>query len=146
MNSIRKTKNLFPTLNKNLCFNNSKLFLQLKWYLTIMPVNFYLTKRFFPHAITLIASVVGESAIGHNSGGIFISDKWRDLLKASCWSKRWQKLVTQSYSHSNRLMATRSKYVYTPRSMGNSHAEYPPPHWLKNRKILWGISVYIWKT
>ncbi len=54
--------------------------------------------------------------------------KWSDSLKASCWSKQRQKLVTRSYSHSNRLMATRSKYVYTPRSMGNSYAEYPPPH------------------
>ncbi len=36
-----------PTLNKNLRFNNSKLFLHLKWYLTIMLVNFNLNKRFF---------------------------------------------------------------------------------------------------
>ncbi len=72
--------------------------------------------------------------------------KWRNLLKASRWSKRRQKLVTQSYSHSNRLMATRSNYVYTSGSIGNSYSEYPPPHWLKYRKILWGISVYIWET
>ena len=26
--------------------------------------------------------------IGHSSGGIFIPAKWRDLLKASRWSKR----------------------------------------------------------
>ena len=70
--------------------------------------------------------------IGHNSGEIFIPAKWRNLLKASCWSKQWQKLVTQSYSHINRLMATRSEYVYMPRSMGNSYVEYPPPHRLKS--------------
>ena len=67
------------------------------------------------------------SVICHGVGGILIPAKWRDLLKASHWSKQRQKLVTQSYSHSNRLMATRSKYVYTPRSMGNSYTEYPPP-------------------
>ncbi len=54
---------LTPTLNKNLRFNNSKLFLHLKLHLTIMLVNFYLNKSFFPHDITLIASVVGESAV-----------------------------------------------------------------------------------
>ena len=122
-----------------------------------MPVNFYLNscifltdltndlgrssffsmfahtlgKGFFPHDITLTASVVGESVISHNSGGILIPLKWRDSLKASRWSKRRQKLVTRSYSHSNRLMARRYKYVYTPRMMGNSYAEYPPPQRLK---------------
>ncbi len=50
--------------------------------------------------------------IGHGIEGILIPVKWHDSLKASCWSKRWQKLVTRSYSHSNRLMATRSTYVY----------------------------------
>ena len=38
--------------------------------------------------------------------------KWRDLQKPSRWSKRQQKLITQSYSHSNGLMTARSKYVY----------------------------------
>ena len=116
---------------QNLRFHNSKLFLHPKWYLTIMPVNFYLNKGFFPHDITLTASVVGESVISHNSGGILIPLKWRDSLKASRWSKRRQKLVTRSYSHSNRLMARRYKCVYTPRMMGNSFAEYPPPQRLK---------------
>jgi hypothetical protein len=32
-----------------------------------MPVNFYLKKGFFPHDFTLIASVVGESVIGHGN-------------------------------------------------------------------------------
>ncbi len=35
-----------------------------------MPVNFYLKlKVFFPHDFPLIASVVGESVIGHGIGG-----------------------------------------------------------------------------
>ena len=42
------------------------LFLHLKWYYPIMSVNFLpKTKGFFPHDFTLIASVVGESVIGH---------------------------------------------------------------------------------
>jgi hypothetical protein len=40
-----------------------------------MPVNFYLNKRFFLHYLTLIASVVGESVIGHGIGGILIPVK-----------------------------------------------------------------------
>ncbi len=74
---------LSPTLNKNLRFNNSKLFLHLKWYLTIMAVNFYLNKRFFfLNDITLIASVVGESAVSHSSGGILIPAKMVQLAKS----------------------------------------------------------------
>jgi hypothetical protein len=46
-----------------------------------MPVNFYLTKRVFPHDITLIASVVGESAVGHGIGGIDIPAKMARLAK-----------------------------------------------------------------
>ena len=72
--------------------------------------------------------------------------KWCDSLKARRLSKQWQKLVSRSYSHSNRLMATRSQYVYMPRSMGNSYTEYPPPHWLKYPRYYVGISVYIWET
>jgi hypothetical protein len=47
-----------------------------------MPVNFYLTKMFFPHDITLIASVVGESVIGHGIGGILIPAKMARLAKS----------------------------------------------------------------
>ena len=46
----------------------------------------------------------GTSVIGHGTGGILIPAKWRNSLKACCWSKWWQKLVTRSYSHSNRLI------------------------------------------
>ena len=43
------------------------LFLHLKWYYPIMSVIFYLKRGFFPHDFTLIASVVGESVIGHGN-------------------------------------------------------------------------------
>ncbi len=65
-----------------------------------MPVIFYLKlKVFFLHDFTLIASVVGESVIGHGIGGKVSQLKWRDLLKASCWSKQRWSVVTQSHSH-----------------------------------------------
>jgi len=47
VNSIEKTKFYVSYSQQNLRFNNSKLFLHHKQYSTIMPVNFYLTKRFF---------------------------------------------------------------------------------------------------
>jgi hypothetical protein len=47
-----------------------------------MPVNFYLTKRFFPHDITLIASVMGGSAVGHGIDGIDIPAKMAQLTKS----------------------------------------------------------------
>jgi hypothetical protein len=58
------------------------------------------TKGFFPHDFTLIASVVGESVIGHGIGGKVSQLKWCNLLKASRWSKQRQSIVTQSHSHS----------------------------------------------
>ncbi len=78
----KKNKILGLLRSTNLCFNNSKLFLHHKWYLTIMPVNFYLHTDFFPHDITLIASVVGESVIGHGIGGIEIPAKMAWLAKS----------------------------------------------------------------
>jgi len=45
------------------------------------------TKGFFPHDFTLIASVMGESVIGHGNGGKDIPIMAR-LAKARCWSKR----------------------------------------------------------
>jgi hypothetical protein len=39
------------------------------------------TKGFFPHDFTLIASVVGESVIGHGTAGKHIPTKWRVLLR-----------------------------------------------------------------
>jgi hypothetical protein len=46
------------------------------------------TKGFFLHDFTLIASVVGESVIGHDIGGIVIPAKMARLAKARRWSKR----------------------------------------------------------
>jgi hypothetical protein len=48
-----------------------------------MPVNYYLKiKFFFPHDFTLIASVVGESVIGHGIGGKVIPDKMVQLAES----------------------------------------------------------------
>jgi hypothetical protein len=58
------------------------------------------TKGFFLHDFTLIASVVGESVIGHGIGRKVSQLKWHDLLKASCWSKQRQSVITRSHSHS----------------------------------------------
>ncbi len=93
-----------------------------------MPVNFYLTKRFFLHDITLKASVVGESVTSHGIGGIDILAKMARLAKSLLHgvsdetSSSLDLTATQ-----NRLMARRSKHVFTPRGMGNSYAKYPPP-------------------
>ena len=46
------------------------------------------TKGFFLHDFTLIASVVGESVIGHGIGRIVILAKMARLAKARRWSKR----------------------------------------------------------
>ncbi len=78
MNSIIKTKFYLLLSTKTHVSIIVNYSYTLKWYLTIMPVNFYLNKRFFPHDITLIASVMGESVLGHISGGIFIPTEWRD--------------------------------------------------------------------
>ena len=53
------------------------------------------TKGFFPHDFTLIASVVGESVIGHGIVGEDIPIMAR-LAKARRWSKRWQTRLTSS--------------------------------------------------
>jgi hypothetical protein len=55
---------------------------------------------FFPRDFTLIASVVGESVIGHGIGGKVSQLKWHDLLKASRWSKQRRSVVPRSHSHS----------------------------------------------
>jgi len=47
-----------------------------------MPVIFLpQTKGFFSHDFTLMASVMGESVIGHGIGGIDIPDKMARLAK-----------------------------------------------------------------
>ncbi len=78
MNSIRNTIFLSPTLNKNLRLNNSKLFLHLKWYLTIMLINFYLNKRFFSawhHPDSFSRGGECHRPPNHDIGGIFIPPK-----------------------------------------------------------------------
>ncbi len=81
-------QHLSPTLNKLTLYNSKVLFLHLKWHLPIMSVNFLpKTKGFFPHDFNLIASVVGESVIGHGIGGKYIQIMAR-LAKARRWSKR----------------------------------------------------------
>ncbi len=57
-------------------------------------------KGFFLHDFNLFASVMGESVIGHGIGGKVSQLKWRDLLKASHWSKQRRSVITQSHSHS----------------------------------------------
>jgi hypothetical protein len=48
-----------------------------------MPLNFLpQTKGFFPHDVTLIASVVGESVIGHGIGGKHIPAKMARLAES----------------------------------------------------------------
>jgi hypothetical protein len=65
-----------------------KLSLHLKWYYPIMPVNFLPQNGvFFSHDFTLIASVVGESVIGHGIVGKDIPIMAR-LTKVRRWSKR----------------------------------------------------------
>ncbi len=65
-----------------------------------MLVNFYLKLKIFPHDFTLIASVMGESVIGHGIVG-------KDILimahpaKARRWSNRWRTCLS-----SPNLMAT----------------------------------------
>jgi hypothetical protein len=69
-----------------------------------MPVNFLpQNEGFFLHDFTLIASVVGESVIGHGISGINFLDKMARLTKMQDrWSKRRQTLcVTQSRGQSN---------------------------------------------
>ena len=59
------------------------------------------TKGFFPHDFTLIASVVGESVIGHGMNsyirinyGEFVTYEFVRLAKARRWSKRWRTRLT----------------------------------------------------
>ena len=87
MNSIKNAK-LISYSQQTYASIIVNLFLHLKWYYPIMSVNFYLkTKVFFPHDFTLIASVVGESVIGHGIVGEDIPIMAR-LAKARRWSKR----------------------------------------------------------
>jgi len=66
-----------------------KLSLHLKWYYPIMPGNVLpQNEGFFPHDFTLIASVMGESVIGHGIVGINFPDIMARLAKMQ---DRWRK-------------------------------------------------------
>jgi len=56
-----------------------------------MPVNFLPQNKVFFYDFTLIASVLGESVIGHGIGGINFPDTMVRLAKMQdCWSKWWR--------------------------------------------------------
>ena len=87
MNSIKNAK-LISYSQQTYASIIVNLFLHLKWYYPIMSVKFLpKTKGFFPHDFTLIASVVGESVIGHGIVGKDIPIMAR-LAEARRWSKR----------------------------------------------------------
>ncbi len=73
---------------------------------------------------------MGESVIGHGIGGKVSLLKWRDSLKANCWSKQRRPVVTQSHSHSTSdgsEIQVRQRHVL----YGIPYVGYPPPHRLK---------------
>ncbi len=70
MNSIKNAKFISYSQQTYANIIVKNLFLHLEWHFPIMSVNFLSkTKGFFPHDFTLIASVVGESVIGHGIDG-----------------------------------------------------------------------------
>ncbi len=70
------------------------------------------------------------TVIGHGIGGKVSQLKWRDLLKASRWSKRWWSVVTRSHSYWTsdvyEIQGSRRHILY-----GIPYVGYPLPHWLK---------------
>jgi hypothetical protein len=65
--------------------------------------------------------------ISHGIGGKVSQPKWRDLLKASRWSKRRQSVVTRSHSHSTSdgsEIQVRQRHVL----YGIYYVGYPLPH------------------
>ncbi len=68
-----------------------------------MPVNFLPQNRgFFLYDFTLIASVMGESVIGHGIVGKDIPIMAR-LTKVRRWSKRWQTRLTSPDLTANQI-------------------------------------------
>ena len=65
--------------------------------------------------------------IGHGIGGKVSQLKWRDLLKACCWSKQCRSVVTQSHSHSTsdgyEIQVCQRHVLY-----GIPYVGYPLPH------------------
>ncbi len=68
--------------------------------------------------------------IGHGIVGKVSQLKWCDLLKASCWSKRWQSVITRSHSPStsdgSEIQVHWCHVLY-----GIPYIGYPLPHQLK---------------
>jgi len=96
----KKTQNLSPTLNKSYAKMVIKLLLHLKWYSSIMSVNFYLEPKEFSALLNPDSfSHGGECHRPWYTGGKHIPPKWRDSLKASRWSKRRWSVITQSHNH-----------------------------------------------
>jgi hypothetical protein len=70
------------------------------------------TKGFFLHDFTLIASVVGESVIGHGIGGIVFQLKWRVSLRPDAGVSDDGLVCHRLILRPLKLvMALRSKYV-----------------------------------
>jgi hypothetical protein len=65
--------------------------------------------------------------IGHGIGEKVSQLKWRNLLKASCWSKQRRSVVTRSHSHSTsdgyEIQVHRRHILY-----GIPYVGYPLPH------------------
>ena len=94
MNSIKNAK-IYLLLSTNLRFYDSKTILTPKMVLPHHAGKFLpKTKGFFPHDFTLIASVVGESVIGHGNGigyiceFVYTNSYMARLANARRWSKR----------------------------------------------------------
>jgi len=80
---------MYLLLSTNLHFYDSKTILTPKMILPHHAGNFFaLKRRFFSHDFTLIASVMGESVIGHGIGRINFPDIIVGLAKMQdIWSK-----------------------------------------------------------
>jgi len=79
------------------------------------------TKGFFPHDFTLIASVMGESVIGHCIGGKYIPIM-APLAKARHWSKRWQTcLASPDLTALTTSDGSKIQVRFTPRTMERSY-------------------------
>ena len=90
--------------------------------------DFELTKL-----LCYLAKIYGTKlliVIGHGIGGKVSRLKWRDSLKASCWSKQRRSIVTRSHSHSTsdgfEIQVRQRHILYRIPYVG-----YPPPHQMK---------------
>jgi hypothetical protein len=95
---------IYFLLSTNIRFNDREIILTLKMVLPYHAGNFFASKqKKNPHDFTPIASVVGESVMGHGIGGIDIPAKMVRLAKMQDpWSKRRQTLcITRSRGQSN---------------------------------------------